>query len=187
MISTRWTPARRRRSATALAEVTRHILAGETADATLRLIARRVRELLSADMARVMVLEPGDVLTIRATDGAPWTAPSGPLTPGGSSPARQAIRAGRPTVSGDERRPRRRGRAPRHAVPASVLDVPLLVRGHPVGVIEVANRGGGRRLTHADVSTVGLFAAAAGHAVAQIRHREHLRRLASAAAGPGTN
>ncbi|WP_162001872.1 GAF domain-containing protein [Streptomyces violaceusniger] len=187
MISTRWTPTRRRRSATALAEVTQHILAGETADATLRLIARRVRELLGADMARVMVLEPGDVLTIRATDGAPWTAPSGPLTPGGSSPARQAIRAGRPTVSGGERRPRRRGRDPRHAVPASVLDAPLLVRGHPVGVIEVANRGGGRRLTHADVSTVGLFAAAAGHAVAQIRHREHLRRLASAAAGPGTN
>ncbi|MBI0300599.1 GAF domain-containing protein [Streptomyces sp. PRKS01-29] len=187
MISTRWTPTRRRRSATALAEVTQHILAGETADATLRLIARRVRELLGADMARVMVLEPGDVLTIRATDGAPWTAPSGPLTPGGSSPARQAIRAGRPTVSGDERRPRRRGRDPRHAVPASVLDAPLLVRGHPVGVIEVANRGGGRRLTHADVSTVGLFAAPAGHAVAQIRHREHLRRLASAAAGPGTN
>ncbi|MBL1114769.1 GAF domain-containing protein [Streptomyces sp. 110] len=189
MISTRWTPTRRRRSATALAEVTQHILAGETADAALRLIARRVRELLGADMARVMVLEPGDVLTIRATDGAPWTAPSGPLTPGGSSPARQAIRAGRPTVSGDERQRqrRRRGRDPRHAVPASVLDVPLLVRGHPVGVIEVANRGGGRRLTHADVSTVGLFAGAAGHAVAQIRHREHLRRLASAAAGPGTN
>ncbi|MGV9855802.1 sensor histidine kinase [Streptomyces sp. NPDC003442] len=189
MISTRWTPTRRRRSATALAEVTQHILAGETADAALRLIARRVRELLGADMARVMVLEPGDVLTIRATDGAPWTAPSGPLTPGGSSPARQAIRAGRPTVSGDERQRQRRrhGRDPRHAVPASVLDVPLLVRGHPVGVIEVANRGGGRRLTHADVSTVGLFAAAAGHAVAQIRHREHLRRLASAAAGPGTN
>ncbi|WP_198548983.1 GAF domain-containing protein [Streptomyces sp. PRh5] len=186
MISTRWTPTRRRRSATALAEVTQHILAGETADATLRLIARRVRELLGADMARVMVLEPGDVLTIRATDGAPWTAPSGPLTPGGSSPARQAIRAGRPTVSGAERRPRRRGRDPRHAVPAAVLDVPLLVRGHPVGVIEVANRGGGRRLSHADVSTVGLFSAAAGHAVAQIRHREHLRRLASAAAGPGT-
>ncbi|WP_344315990.1 sensor histidine kinase [Streptomyces javensis] len=187
MISTRWTPTRRRRSATALAEVTQHILAGETADATLRLIARRVRELLGADMARVMVLEPGDVLTIRATDGAPWTAPSGPLTPGGSSPARQAIRAGRPTVTGDERRSRRRGRDPRRAVPASVLDVPLLVRGHPVGVIEVANRGGGRRLSHADVSTVGMFSTAAGHAVAQIRHREHLRRLASAAAGPGTN
>ncbi|MEE4584060.1 MULTISPECIES: sensor histidine kinase [Streptomyces] len=186
MINTRWTPTRRRRSATALAEVTQHILAGETADATLRLIARRVRELLGADMARVMVLEPGDVLTIRATDGAPWTAPSGPLTPGGSSPARQAIRAGRPTVSSHERRPRRLGRDPRQAVPASVLDAPLLVRGHPVGVIEVANRGGGRRLSHADVSTVGRFAAPAAHAVAQIRHREHLRRLASAAAGPGS-
>ncbi|MEU1910031.1 sensor histidine kinase [Streptomyces hygroscopicus] len=186
MIGTRWFLTRRRRSATALAEVTGHILAGETADATLRLIARRVRELLGADMARVMVLEPGDVLTIRATDGAPWTAPSGPLTPGGSSPARQAIRAGRPTVSGGERRPRRGRRDPRNAVPASVLDTPLLVRGHPVGVIEVANRGGGRRLGHADVSTVGLFAAPAGHAVAQIRHREHLRRLASAAAGPGS-
>ncbi|MFE2443301.1 sensor histidine kinase [Streptomyces melanosporofaciens] len=186
MIKTRWTPIRRRRSATALAEVTQHILAGETADDTLRLIARRVRELLGADMARVMVLEPGDVLTIRATDGAPWTAPSGPLTPGGSSPARQAIRAGRPTVSSHDRRPRRLGRDPRHAVPASVLDAPLLVRGHPVGVIEVANRGGGRRLSHADVSTVGSFAAPAAHAVAQIRHREHLRRLASAAAGPGS-
>ncbi|WP_167543262.1 sensor histidine kinase [Streptomyces violaceusniger] len=186
MINTRWTPIRRRRSATALAEVTQHILAGETADDTLRLIARRVRELLGADMARVMVLEPGDVLTIRATDGAPWTAPSGPLTPGGSSPARQAIRAGRPTVSSHDRRPRRLGRDPRHAVPASVLDAPLLVRGHPVGVIEVANRGGGRRLSHADVSTVGRFAAPGAHAVAQIRHREHLRRLASAAAGPGS-
>ncbi|MEU2206102.1 GAF domain-containing protein [Streptomyces hygroscopicus] len=186
MIGTRWFLARRRRSATALAEVTGHILAGETADATLRLIARRVRELLGADMARVMVLEPGDVLTIRATDGAPWTAPSGPLTPGGSSPARQAIRAGRPTVSAGERRPRRGRRDPRNAVPASVLDTPLLVRGHPVGVIEVANRGGGRRLGHADVSTVGIFAAPAAHAVAQIRHREHLRRLASAAAGPGS-
>ncbi|ASQ95506.1 hypothetical protein CGL27_22690 [Streptomyces sp. 11-1-2] len=186
VINTRWTPIRRRRSATALAEVTQHILAGETADDTLRLIARRVRELLGADMARVMVLEPGDVLTIRATDGAPWTAPSGPLTPGGSSPARQAIRAGRPTVSSHDRRPRRLGRDPRHAVPASVLDAPLLVRGHPVGVIEVANRGSGRRLSHADVSTVGRFAAPAAHAVAQIRHREHLRRLASAAAGPGS-
>ncbi|GLV74950.1 hypothetical protein Shyhy02_29500 [Streptomyces hygroscopicus subsp. hygroscopicus] len=186
VIGTRWFLARRRRSATALAEVTGHILAGETADATLRLIARRVRELLGADMARVMVLEPGDVLTIRATDGAPWTAPSGPLTPGGSSPARQAIRAGRPTVSAGERRPRRGRRDPRNAVPASVLDTPLLVRGHPVGVIEVANRGGGRRLGHADVSTVGIFAAPAAHAVAQIRHREHLRRLASAAAGPGS-
>ncbi|MFE2679629.1 GAF domain-containing protein, partial [Streptomyces hygroscopicus] len=103
------------------------------------------------------------------------------------TPARQAIRAGRPSVTAAAGRPRRAPRDPRNAVPASVLDTPLLVRGHPVGVIEVANRGGGRRLGHADVSTVGLFAAPAGHAVAQIRHREHLRRLASAAAGSGSN
>ncbi|MET8012995.1 GAF domain-containing sensor histidine kinase [Streptomyces sp. NPDC005271] len=186
VIGMRWIRTGRRRRAAALAEVTEHILAGETADATLRLIARRLREVLGADMARVMVLEPGDVLTERAADGAPAAAPRGLLTPGGSAPARQAIRAGRPTVSGGERRPPRYRREPHDAALASVLDAPLLVRGQPVGVIEVVNHSGGRRLTRADVTTVGRFASPAGHAVARIRHREHLRRLAAAAAGQGS-
>ncbi|MET8177335.1 GAF domain-containing protein [Streptomyces sp. NPDC005336] len=186
VIGMRWIRTGRRRRAAALAEVTEHILAGETADATLRLVARRLREVLGADMARVMVLEPGDVLTERAADGAPTAAPRGLLTPGGSAPARQAIRAGRPTVSGGERKPPRYRREPHDAVLASVLDAPLLVRGQPVGVIEVVNHSGGRRLTHADVTTVGLFASPAAHAVARIRHREHLRRLAAAAAGQGS-
>ncbi|QKV94107.1 GAF domain-containing protein [Streptomyces sp. NA02950] len=178
--------ARRRRAAAALAEITERLLAGETGDAVLRLIARGLRGALGADMARVMVLEPGDVLAVRVTDGAPAVTPSGPLTPGGSAPARQAIRAGRSTLSGGERRPPRYRRVPHDTALTSVLDAPLVVRGQPVGVIEVASRPGGRRLTRGDVRTVERFAPAAGHAVARIRHRDHLRRLASTAAGHGS-
>ncbi len=177
---------RRRRAGAALAEVTEHLLAGESGDAVLRLIARGLREALGADMARVMVLEPGDVLAVRVTEGAPGVTPRGPLTPGGSAPARQAIRAGRSTLSGGERRPPRYRRVPHDPALTSVLDAPLIVRGQPVGVIELASRPGGRWLTRADVRTVERFAPTAGHAVARIRHRDHLRRLASAAAGHGT-
>jgi signal transduction histidine kinase len=185
-------PLRWRRRRAALAEVTEQVLAGEPGDEVLRLIARRLRELLGADLARVMVLEPGDVLAIRATDGTPDAIPRGLLTPGGSAPARKAIRAGRPTVSGGERKPPGRfrfHRVPHDAALASVLDAPLLVRGQAAGVIEVATRRGGRRLTRADVTTVRMFAAPAGLAVARLRGREQLRRLAAAtaaAAGQGS-
>lgn len=181
----RW---RRRRSA--LAEVTEQVLAGEPGDAVLRLIARRLRELLGADLVRVMVLEPGDVLAVRATDGTPDAVPRGLLTPGGSAPARKAIRAGRPTVSGGERTsPGLFRRVPHDAALTSVLDAPLLVRGQTAGVIEVATRRGGRRLTRADVRTVRMFAEPAGLAVARLRGREQLRRVAAAtaaAAGQGS-
>ncbi|MFD7499977.1 GAF domain-containing sensor histidine kinase [Streptomyces sp. NPDC059850] len=179
-------PFRWRRRRTALAEVTERVLAGDPGDEVLRLIAHRLRELLGADLARVMVLEPGDVLAVRAVDGTPDAIPRGLLTPGGSAPARKAIRAGRPTVSGGL------GlfhRVPHDAALASVLDAPLLVRGQAAGVIEVATRRGGRRLTRADVRTVRMFAEPAGLAVARLRGREQLRRVAAttaAAAGQGS-
>ncbi len=181
-------PFRWRRRRAALAEVTEQVLAGEPGDEVLRLIAARLRELLGADLARVMVLEPGDVLAVRATDGAPDAIPRGLLTPGGSAPARKAIRAGRPTVSGGERQSPFR-RVPHDAALTSVLDAPLLVRGQVAGVIEVATRRGGRRLTRADVRTVRMFAEPAGLAVARLRGREQLRRVAAttaAAAGQGS-
>ncbi|MGR3936169.1 GAF domain-containing sensor histidine kinase [Streptomyces sp. BRA346] len=181
-------PFRRRGRRAALAEVTGQVLAGEPGDEVLRLIAARLRELLGADLARVMVLEPGDVLAVRATDGTPDAVPRGLLTPGGSAPARKAIRAGRPTVSGGERQSPFR-RAPHDAALTSVLDAPLLVRGQVAGVIEVATRRGGRRLTRADVRTVRMFAEPAGLAVARLRGREQLRRVAAttaAAAGQGS-
>ncbi|MFI0816695.1 GAF domain-containing sensor histidine kinase [Streptomyces sp. NPDC021098] len=184
----RW---RRRRMT--LAEVTERVLAGEPGDEVLRLIAHRLRELLGADLARVLVLEPGDVLAVRAVDGASDAVPRGLLTPGGSAPARKAIRAGRPTISGGERRPPGLfgvfHRVPHDAALASVLDAPLLVRGQIAGVIEVATRRGGRRLTRADVRTVRIFAEPAGLAVARLRGREQLRRVAAttaAAAGQGS-
>ncbi|MFI0780772.1 GAF domain-containing protein [Streptomyces sp. NPDC021212] len=180
-----------RRRRTALAEVREQVLAGEPGDQVLRLIAHRLRELLGADLARVLVLEPGDVLAVRATDGTPDAVPRGLLTPGGSAPARKAIRAGRPTVSGGESPGILNlfGRVPHDAALASVLDAPLLVRGQVAGVIEVATRRGGRRLTHGDVRTVRMFAEPAGLAVARLRGREQLRRVAAAtaaAAGQGS-
>ncbi|WP_159043195.1 GAF domain-containing sensor histidine kinase [Streptomyces sp. NBRC 110028] len=188
-----FTPVRWRRRRTALAEVTERVLVGEPGDEVLRLIAHRLRELLGADLARIMVLEPGDVLAVRATDGTPDAIPRGLLTPGGSAPARRAIRAGRPTVSGGEpERPNLFGlfrRVPHDTALACVLDAPLLVRGQTAGVIEVATRRGGRRLTRADVKTVRMFAEPAGLAVARLRGREQLRRVAAtaaAAAGQGS-
>lgn len=166
----------------AVGEVNRSVLDGGADDEVLTLIARRVREAVGAEVARVLALDRGGVLTVRAVDGVQDSAPCSLPMPEESALAYEAIRAGQPKVFSDTGRtsPEYRS-ALRDAGLMSVLDTPLGVHGHTVGVIEVVNRRGGRRFTSDDLQTVGLFTGAAGVAVGQARVHENLCRPARTA------
>lgn len=136
----------------AVAGVNQSILDGSSSDEVLTLIARRVREAVGADVARVLALDGRDALTVRAADDAegPRAAPvpgSRP-TPEESALAREAMATGRPkvfsadgdseTASGDGGSEMSSGQE--RAGLAAVMDIPLTVGGRPVGVIQVARR-----------------------------------------------
>ncbi|UGY90960.1 GAF domain-containing protein [Streptomyces gobiensis] len=166
----------------AVGEINQAILAGVSSEEVLTLIVQRVREAVDAGVARVMSLDWGDVLTVRAADGIAVPAPRS-LPPYPESVLDyDVIRAGRAKVfSGtDPTSPEYRSWL-RDVGLAAVLSTPLTVRGRTVGVLEVANRRGGRSFSPDDLQAVGLFTESAGLAVQQARSEEDLRRLACTA------
>ncbi|MGW0821034.1 GAF domain-containing protein [Streptomyces sp. NPDC002845] len=174
-LSTRWRHDRWRR---AVAEVTRRVVDGCPGPEALALAVRRVRESTGAEAARVLALDWGDTLTVCAVDGVEATASREVLMPGESVLLDEAVRAGRPRIFSDtDHEPSTLRAALRDAGLASVMNVPLTVRERVVGLLEVANRRGGRCFTPEDLRTVEPFTGPVGLAVERARADEDLDRL----------
>ncbi|MFI5679795.1 sensor histidine kinase [Streptomyces cellulosae] len=171
-LSARWRYERWQR---ALAEVTRSVVEGRPGPHVLALAARRVRQSVGAEAVRVLALEWGDTLTVRAVDGVGATAARGLLMPGESELANEVVRAGRPRIVSDtDHEPSKLRAALRGAGLESVLYVPLTVRDRVVGLLEVANRRGGRCFTPENLRIVEPFTGPVGLAVEQARADEDL-------------
>jgi PAS domain S-box-containing protein len=169
-LSARWRYERWQR---AVAEVTRSLVEGRPGPHVLALAARRVRQSVGAEAVRVLAPDWGDTLTVCAVDGVGATAARGLLMPGESELANEVVRAGRPRIVSDTDLESSKLRAAlRGAGLESVMDVPLTVRERVVGLLEVANRRGGRCFTPDDLRIVEPFTGPVGLAVEQARADE---------------
>ncbi len=170
----RWHERRQR----AVAEVTKSVVECGPGYEVLALAARRVRESVGAETTRVLALDWGDTLTECAADGVGNASSRGFLMPGESALVREVVRVGRPRIFSDnDHEPSRLRAALREAGLASVMDVPLTVRDRVVGLLEVANRRGGRCFAPEDLRIVEPFIGPVGLAVERSRAEEDLNRL----------
>ncbi|MFJ9012537.1 GAF domain-containing protein [Streptomyces canus] len=169
----RWHERRQR----LVAEITESVLQGRPGHEVLALAARRVRESVGAETARVLALDWGDTLTVCAVDGVGETASRGFL-PGEATLVREVVRVGGSRIFSDtdHETPKLRA-ALRDAGLVSVMDVPLMFRERIVGLLEVANRRGGRFFTSGDLEIVEPFTGPVGLAVERSRAEEDLDRL----------
>ncbi|MFI6931110.1 GAF domain-containing protein [Streptomyces sp. NPDC050287] len=174
-LSARWRYERWQR---AVAEVTASVVEGRPGPHVLALAARRVRQSVGAEGVRVLAPDWGDTLTVCAVDGVGASAARGLLMPGESELANEVVRAGYPRIVSDtDHEPSKLRTALRGAGLESVMGVPLTVRGRVVGLLEVANRRGGRRFKPEDLRFVEPFTGPVGLAVEQARADEDLDRL----------
>ncbi|WP_159053214.1 GAF domain-containing protein [Streptomyces regalis] len=178
-LSAHWWHERRQR---AVAEVTKSVVECGPGLEVLALAARRVRESVGAETARVLALDWGDTPTVCAVDGVGDATSPGFVMPGEATLVREAVRVGRPRIFSDtdtdtDHEPSRLRAALREAGLASVMEVPLTVRDRVVGLLEVANRRGGRCFTSEDLRIVEPFTGPVGLAVDRSRAEEDLDRL----------
>ncbi|WP_143659153.1 GAF domain-containing protein [Streptomyces sp. SA15] len=174
-LTARWRHESRQR---AVAEVTQSVMECRPGPEALALAARRVRESVGAETARVLAVDWGDTLTVCAADGVADKASRGLLMPGESALVREVVRLGRPRIFSDtDHEPAKLRTALRDAGLASVMDVPLTVRERIVGLLEVTNRRGGRCFTSEDLRFVEPFSGPVGLAVERSRAEEDLDRL----------
>jgi PAS domain S-box-containing protein len=135
----------------AVLEVAQATLAGRDEAALLRLIVRRARELVDADLAAIADDDlAGGGLTVRLADGPDAAAVEGAHFPEGGAPAGLG----------------------------EVLSVPLASGDRRLGALLVGTRPGGRHLTDTEAELIELFAAQAAVAMDYRRARDEVQRLA---------
>ncbi len=163
----------------AAVEVNEALLAGHASDDILRLVCRRARELVQADLATVAAPGGcGTVLTIRVADGEHAQRLEGMVFAPEQSISGTVIRSGIAEIiedaSADER-----VYQPVVALgeigPAVI--VPLSARGHAFGTILVANTRGGFVFSERELRLVETFGAQAAVTLEYARAQQELQRL----------
>ena len=171
----------RERFLASLREITQAILEGASErEALLELIARRARELVSADLAAIATRAgPEEELVIRAGEGADAGALLGLAVPLAGSISGDVIQSGRPVTvadaSGDTR-----SFEPIVALgrmgPTTFL--PLVMQGVPFGTLTVARAVGRPQFTPDEVNLVDSFAQQVSLGLEYSRIQHELQRLA---------
>lgn len=165
----------------AVAEVNRAIVEGRSHDSVLQLIARRARQLVGAAVTTIVTPEPGGDLLVRVADGENAEALRGMLLPASTTLAGHVLRSRRPRVVPDlAAEPLAHPGLVAAGRLEAALFVPMIVRSRVIGVIQAANRRGGRPFNDEQMETVRVFAEQAAMAAEQNRFREQLQRLATA-------
>jgi len=147
----------------------------------LRMIIETATDVIDAESAVLLLLdEEGDELVFDVTFGIEDEEVQGLRLPVGHGIAGLVAASGQPIAISDAAGDPRV--APEIAgalsyVPQSILCVPLLYRGRPVGVLEVLERDGGRSFTPRDIATLGAFAKQAAVAIRQSRAHRSLATL----------
>jgi signal transduction histidine kinase len=171
--------AARQRRLEAINEVTQAILGGHSVEDVLRLIARRARELVGADLASVAIPEGDAELVVKVADGRRADTILGKRFPAADSISGEVMGTRTPLTVDDV------GSDPRTGQPVvglgdmgPALFLPLAVQDRTFGTLTVANGRGGVRFTSEDLAFAQVFAAQAAVALDHARLREDLRRLA---------
>jgi signal transduction histidine kinase len=169
----------RERWLVAVREATGAILAGAEPDAVLRLVARRARELVDADLATIVTPGPaGDAMRITIAEGAHATELEGMAVPLEGSLSGEVIRTGGPLLLDDASNdPRSYEPMVRSGQMGPSLFVPLSLRGAAFGTLAVANLVGRRRFNADDVRLVESFADQAALGLEYSRAQRELHRL----------
>lgn len=147
----------------------------------LRMIIETATEVIDAESAVLLLLdEEGDELAFDVTFGIEDEEVQGLRLPIGHGIAGLVAATGQPIAISDAASdprvaPEIAGALP--YVPQSILCVPLLYRGRPIGVLEVLERDGGRSFTPQDIATLGAFAKQAAVAIRQSRAHRSLATL----------
>jgi GAF domain-containing protein len=164
-----------------LKEITEAILEGERDPYTLlRLIARRARELVGADLTTVATrADSNDELVIGVAEGAHAEELLGMSVPLAGSISGEVMRSGRPVTVAHASADHRAFQpmvASGHMGPTTFA--PILLRGVPYGTLAVARLAGGVELTDEEIGLVESFAAQVSLAMEYSRLQRELNRLA---------
>lgn len=165
----------------AVNEVTHAILEGKDADEVLRLIARRARQIVGADLATVATPSDDnpDALVLRVAEGAKADELVGMTFPLEKSVSGDVMRTRRPAILEDASTDHRV-----HQPVVSIgglgpaLFVPLAASGRVFGTLGVANLRGEPSFSDQDLAHLRLFAAQAAIALEDARVQEQIHRLA---------
>ena len=162
----------------AINEVTRAILENRDSE-VLRIIARRGRELVDADVGAVITpAEPGSLM-VREIDGHGGDKLRGLVVPEPGSLAGEAMRSRRPVASRDLRTDT--DMSSEVAAVAAVgpgLFVPLCTDERLFGTLLVSRLTGAATFSDEDLRSLELFAAQASVAMEHARIRSELQKLA---------
>ncbi len=171
---------RRERWLDAVREIATAILSGAGSDEALRLIARRARELVGADLATIAVPEAGgDRLTLEVADGAHADRLRGMAFPIDGSISGEVVRRGHAVVlenaSADKRvyQP-----VVKLGEIGPAMFIPLSVRGRAFGTLAICNVRGGRTFDDGDLRLMETFADQAAVALEYARAQREIQRLA---------
>jgi signal transduction histidine kinase len=171
---------KRERRLDAVREIATGILQQDDPQQVLRLVARRARELVGADLATIAIPEAGgEGLALTVAEGVHAERLLGMSFGIEESVSGEVMRTDRPIVledaSADERAYQPMMRTGEIG-PAMFL--PLSSAGRMFGTLAVANRLGGRRFAEEDLALVETFARQASVALEFARVQSELRRLA---------
>jgi signal transduction histidine kinase len=161
-------------------EIATAILAGASTDESLRLIARRARELVGADLATIAIPDvTGTQLMILAVDGAHAEELRGSRLPLSGSISGQVIRERRAAVLEDVAADER---AYQPVVQLGNLGpailIPLLGKEEVFGTLQAANLHGGRTFGPDDVRLLETFADQAALVLEYARTQREVLRVA---------
>lgn len=171
---------RRERWLDAVREIATAILSGTETDEALRLVARRARELVGADLATVAIPDDtGAHLVLKVADGTHSEELRGTRFPIEGSVSGQVIRERRAVVLEDAAADERAYQpVVRLGDIGPQMLVPLSVKDGAFGTLAAANVHGGRRFGPEDVRMLESFADQAAIALEYARAQREVQRLA---------
>jgi two-component system, NarL family, sensor histidine kinase DevS len=171
---------RRERWLDAVRDITNAVLSGTGSDEALVLVASRARDLVAADLATVVIPDPGgNELVIQGADGENAEALAGRGFPAEGSISGAVVRSGRSEVFED---------VSTDALPdqpvvelgdmGPAAFIPLAGNRGALGTLAAANRRGGRPFTNESVHVLEAFGGQAALALEYARAQEAIQRLA---------
>ncbi len=144
----------------------------------LRQIVVLASSVTEAQVGSIMLLNEGsDILTIEAAIGLETSVVARTRLPVGTSIAGHVAKTGEPLIIEDVESHEQFGRINRERYgAASLLCAPLIIKGHVIGVINLANKENGGVFDNNDLKLLTTFASQAAVAVDDANHFEKNRR-----------
>lgn len=164
----------------ALDEATRAIGAELDVDRVLQLIVERVRDLVRAEYAALGIVDRTGRIERFLTSGiTPEERARIGSPPQGHGLLGMIIREGRSIRVPDIlAHPDSHGFPPHHPPMRSLLGVPIVVKGRPIGDLYLTDKAGDEPFTDQDQRVVEMFAVHAGIAIENARLHDQVHRLA---------